>query len=415
MLAAPRASGQNSSMALAAPDRPIYLDGHATTPCDPRVVDAMRPFFGEEFGNAASRTHPYGWRAAEAVEAARAQVADQIGADPREIVFTSGATESNNLALLGALRARLRAGASDAHLITWRTEHRAVLDPARALEREGVRVTRLAVSRDGMIDLDALAGALEPATVLVSLMHANNEIGVIQDLAAVGRLTRERGVLLHTDAAQSVGKLPVDVEALGVDLLSLTAHKLYGPKGVGALYVRRRGVALEPLQHGGGHERGLRSGTLPVPLCVGLGEACAVAGRERAAEAARVGALRDRLWERLCGALDGIWLNGHPERRLPGNLNASFDGVEGEALLVALAPHVAVSAGSACTSARPEPSHVLRELGLPPARTLSALRFGLGRFTTADEVETAAGRVIAEVRRLRELSPLWEERERARV
>lgn len=388
--------------------RPIYLDHHATTPCDPRVVEAMLPYLTEEFGNPASRTHAFGWSAEAAVEGAREQVARAVGASPREIVFTSGATEANNLALFGAARAlRDRGG----RVVTCTTEHRAVLDPCAALEREGFRVSYVGVDGDGLIDPDAFAEALCPGTVLVSVMHANNEIGVIQDVAPLAALAHERGALVHCDAAQSVGKVPVDVHALGVDLLSISGHKLYGPKGIGALYVRRRQprLRLQPLQVGGGHERGLRSGTLPTPLCVGLGRACEIAGEEMEAEAARVGALRDRLWEGLRARLPAVRLNGHPTRRLPGNLNVSFDGVEGEALLVGL-PELAVSTGSACTSATQTPSHVLRALGLGEARALSSLRFGLGRRNTADEIDLAADRVVAEVERLRGLSPLWERR-----
>jgi len=392
---------------------PIYLDHHATTPCDPRVVDAMLPYLTDAFGNAASKTHAFGWQAEEALEAARAAIARDLGADPREIVFTSGATEANNLAILGTARA---AGARGRHVVTCRTEHNAVLDPCRALEKDGVRVTALGVDRAGHLDLNALRDALEPDTVLVSIMHANNEIGVVHDMAAIGRITGERGVLLHCDAAQSVGKLPVDVGALGVDLLSFTAHKIYGPKGIGALYVRRAQprIELEPLVYGGGHERGLRSGTVPVALCVALAAALEIAVNEREAEAVRLRTLRERLWQRLQSELEDVHLNGDAEQRLPGNLNASFGGVEGEALIVAL-DDVAVSTGSACTSAKQEPSHVLRALGLPVEQALGSLRFGLGRGTTEDDIDHAATRVVAQVRRLRELSPLWSRRGRDRV
>ena len=340
---------------------PIYLDYHSTTPCDPRVVDAMAPYWTREFGNAASRTHAFGWRAEEAVEAAREEVARLIGADPREIVFTSGATESNNLALLGVARASRERGD---HIISCQTEHRSVLDPLAALEQEGFRVTRLAVDAEGLVDVDDLRAALDGRTILVSVMHVNNEIGVVQPLPEIARVTREHGALFHTDAAQSVGKLMVDVDRLGVDLLSLTAHKLYGPKGMGALYVRRRRPVLRvaPILYGGGHERGMRSGTLPVALCVGLGRACQIAGQEWETDAKRVLLLRDRLWQRLSTELDEVWLNGHPENRVAGNLNLSFIGVEAQALLVAL-PEVALSSGSACTSAQPQPSHVIRALG----------------------------------------------------
>ena len=384
---------------------PIYLDHHATTPCDPRVVDAMLPFLTEEFGNAASRTHAFGWRAEEALESARQQVAAALHAEAREIVFTSGATESNNLAILGAVRAR---GARGAHVITCQTEHPAVLDPCQALEREGARVTRLPVDGAGHLDLDRLANAIDRDTVLVSVMAANNEIGVLHDLAAIGRITRANDVLLHSDAAQAAGKIPIDVGALGIDLLSLTAHKVYGPKGVGALYVRRRrpAISLIPLQYGGAHERGLRSGTVPVPLCVALARALELAEAERDPEAARLRALRERLWQALSSELDGVFINGDVERRLAGNLNVSFAGVEGEALVLAL-DGIAVSTGSACTSARREPSHVLRALGLARERALGSLRFGLGRGTRESEVDAAAAAVIEQVNRLRSLSPVW--------
>jgi cysteine desulfurase len=383
-------------------ERAIYLDHHATTPCDPRVVEAMLPYFAEEFGNPASRTHRFGWRAEEGVDRARRQVADAIGAHAREIIFTSGATEANNLAILGTARANRARGD---HVLTCATEHRAVLDPCRALEKEGFRVGVVATRPTGIIDLDTLVAKLEPGTLLISVMLANNEIGTLQPLAEIGRIARERDIVLHTDAAQAVGRIPVGVEHLGVDLLSLTAHKLYGPKGIGALYVRRRRPALQiaPLLHGGGHERGLRSGTLPVPLCVGFGEACAIGARELEAEAARVGELRDRLWRRLSDRLDGISQNGATDRRLPGNLNVSFAGVEAEALLLGL-PEIALSTGSACTSATREPSHVLRALGLGEKRANSAIRFGVGRFNTRDEIDLAAERVVHEVRRLRALS-----------
>jgi cysteine desulfurase len=380
---------------------PIYLDHLSTTPCDPRVVEAMDPFWSGDFGNPASRTHAFGQRAAKAVEGARRQVASAIGADPRGIVFTSGATEANNLAILGRARASRSGGKSAGHVITCATEHRAVLDPCRALRREGFRVTELPVDGQGRLDPDTLAAAIESDTVLLSLMHANNEIGVVHDLAALSRVARECGVAVHSDAAQSVGKLPVDVGELGVDLLSLTAHKLYGPKGIGALYVRRGNPALrlEPLQFGGGHERGLRSGTLPAPLCVGLGVACEIAAAERETEAARLEELRELLWARLRD-VPGVQLNGALEPRLPGNLNVGFAGVEGEALLLSL-PELAVSSGSACTSAKPEPSHVLLALGRSPAEAGSALRFGLGRFTSPAEVERAAELVTGAVARLR--------------
>jgi cysteine desulfurase len=391
---------------------PIYLDHHATTPCDPRVVEAMRPYWSDEFGNAASRTHAFGWRASEAVERAREHVARALGADPREVIFTSGATESNNLALLGAARA-LRARGRPARIVTCATEHRAVLDPCAALAREGFDVERLPVQSDGRLDPERLRAALARPAALVSVMHANNEIGVIQPIAELAALARASGALFHCDAAQSVGKLATDTAALGVDLLSATAHKLYGPKGIGALFVRHRDprVVLEPIVTGGGHERGLRSGTLPVPLVVGFGAACELACELRVEEAARVLALRELLWERLSAESDVV-RNGHPTERLPGNLNVSFGGVEGEALLMAL-PDLALSTGSACTSASPEPSHVLRALGGGPARALSSLRFGIGRTNTQDEIERAAARVVEELRRLRALSPVWERKRRS--
>ncbi len=390
---------------------PIYLDHHSTTPCDTRVVDAMAPYWTREFGNAASRTHAFGWRAEEAVEAAREEVARLIGADPREIVFTSGATEANNLALLGVARANRERGD---HIISCQTEHRSVLDPLAALEKEGFRVTCLAVDAQGLLDVDDLRAALDGRTILVSVMHVNNEIGVVQPLEEIARVTREHGVLLHTDAAQSVGKLAVDVDRLGVDLLSLTAHKLYGPKGMGALYVRRRRPAsrVAPILYGGGHERGLRSGTLPVPLCVGLGRACQIAGHEWETDAKRALLLRDRLRQRLSTELDEVWLNGHPENRVAGNLNLSFTGLEAQALLVAL-PDVALSSGSACTSAQPEPSHVIRALGGGQARALGAVRFGIGRANSEAEIDAVAEMLVEQVERLRAMSPLWHEPARA--
>ncbi|MGP8245178.1 MAG: aminotransferase class V-fold PLP-dependent enzyme [Bryobacteraceae bacterium] len=379
--------------------RSVYLDYHATTPVDPRVLEAMLPYFSERFGNAASRGHRFGWEAEKAVELARRQVAALAGADPREIVFTSGATESNNLALKGAAEAYRNRGG---HLVTMTTEHRAVLDPVRRLERQGWRVTVLEPGADGLLDPQRLAAAIEPSTVLVSVMHANNEIGVVEPIAAIGALCRERGVLYHCDAAQSFGKIRFDVNAAVVDLASLTAHKICGPKGVGALYVRRceRRVELAPQMDGGGHEAGMRSGTLNVPGIVGFGAACAIAAEEMAEEATRVAGLRDRLLARL-SALDGIAVNGSLESRLPGNLNARFAGIDASDLLTAL-PDVAVSTGSACSSAVPEPSHVLLAIGLSRAEARSSIRFGLGRFHSEDDIDFAAGRVVEEVMRLRE-------------
>ncbi len=388
--------------------RPIYLDHHATTPCDPRVVAAMLPYFGEEFGNAASRTHAYGWRAGEAVERARAEVAALVGADPREVIFTSGATEANNLALLGGARALRRARPGVTHLISCRAEHRAVLDPLAVLEREGFRVTLLPVDGGGRLDPQKLRDALREPTLFVSVMHANNEIGVIQPIAELAGVAAEAGAAFHCDAAQSAGAVPLDLRELRVDFLSLSAHKLYGPKGVGALVTRRGAPKLEPIVHGGGHERGLRSGTLPVPLCVGFGCAAELARQSRDTDGVRIAALRDRLWSLLGPALPQLVLNGAVTPRLPGNLNVSFLGAEGEALLAAL-PELALSTGSACTSAKREPSHVLRAIGASQSRALSALRFGVGRGTTEDEIERAAELVIAATRKLRALSPAWEE------
>jgi len=383
--------------------KPVYLDYHATTPVDPRVLERMLPYFAERFGNAASRSHSYGWEAEKAVDLARRRIAALAGAAAREIVFTSGATESNNLALKGAMEAYALKGC---HLVTMATEHKAVLDPARRLERQGRRLTVLAPQSDGLLNLDQLRAAIQPDTVLVSVMHANNEIGVIQQVSAIGAICRERGVLFHCDAAQSFGKIPVDVERDGIDLLSVSAHKLYGPKGVGVLYVRRRNprAQVAAQMDGGGHEAGMRSGTLNVPAIVGFGEACAIAGEEMAAEGARVSALRDRLRDRLQAALQGVTVNGAMAPRLPGNLNVSVAGVDGDALLMA-APDLALSTGSACSSAAVEPSHVLRALGVGEERARGALRFGLGRWTTEEEVDYAAARLAETASRLRALRP----------
>lgn len=387
-----------------APRTPIYLDNHATTPLDPRVLEAMLPFYREDFGNAASHTHRFGWRAEAAVELAREELAAAIGAaDPREIVFTSGATESDNLALKGVVGSGTP---SQARLVTVATEHPAVLDTCAALARRGTQVQVLPVDGHGRVDPEAVAAALVPETTLVSVMAANSEIGTLQPLAEIGRLCGERGVLFHSDAAQAVGKIPLDVEALGIDLLSFSAHKLYGPKGVGALYVRRRRrdgrrLRLEPLLHGGGHERGLRSGTLPVALVVGFARAVALCLAERQVEAKRLAALRDRLLAGLRAALPGVAVNGPPvAHRLPANLNFSIEGIEADALLAGL-QEVALSTGSACSSARPEPSHVLRALGLPPERVRGALRVGLGRFTTEQEIDRAIRCIALEANRLR--------------
>ncbi|MEW6321043.1 MAG: aminotransferase class V-fold PLP-dependent enzyme [Acidobacteriota bacterium] len=383
--------------------RPVYLDHHATTPVDPRVVDAMLPFFTERFGNAAARQYRLGWEAGEAVEQARKQVAALIGASAKDVIFTSGATESNNLALKGAAAA---AAAGRRSIVTVVTEHKAVLDPCRRLEAQGWTVTRLPVEPDGLLDLDRLRAAVDERTALVSVMAANNEIGVLQPLAEVSAIAHAQGALVHTDGVQAAGRVPFDVEAAGVDLASLTAHKLYGPKGVGALYVRRtpRRVAIEPLVDGGGHERGMRSGTLNVPGIVGFGAAAAVARDEMPSEAARLAALRDRLLAALEAGLEGLIVNGAMAPRLPGNLNVSVAGVDGEALLVSLVDDLAVSSGAACTAA--EPSHVLKALGRPTDLALASLRFGLGRWTTEADVDFAAARVCEVASRLRAMAPM---------
>ena len=377
----------------------IYLDHHATTPTDPRVLEAMLPYFDRDFGNAASRTHAFGWRAEAAVDVARESIARAIGAsDPREIVFTSGATESNNLALLGVARAGRARGD---HLVTLAIEHSSVLEPCEALVREGFSVTVVPVDRDGRVAPEAVAAAITPRTLLVSTGWANGETGTLQPIAAIARVCRERGVPLHSDAAQALGKVPVSVDA-GVDLLSFTAHKLYGPKGVGALWIRsgRPRIRIEPLLFGGGHENGLRPGTLPVPGIVGFGRAVEIAVAEREVEAARLLALRERMLARLCEALAGVSLNGHASERLPGNLNVAFESIEADALLASLRD-LALSTGSACSSARPEPSHVLVALGLPDAAVRSSIRIGLGRTTTAGQVDLATEHIVAAVRSLR--------------
>lgn len=378
---------------------PIYLDNHATTPVDPRVLEVMLPWFSEKFGNPASESHSFGWEAAEAVDAARAQVAAALGADPKEIIFTSGATESNNIAIKGV--ARFYRETRD-HVITLATEHKCVLESCRRLEREGFEVTVLPVDSDGLVDLDGFAAALKPRTVLASVMAANNEIGVLQPMAELGWLCRENGTFLHTDAAQAVAKIPLDVEAMNIDLLSISGHKIYGPKGIGVLYVRRRPrVRIDPLMDGGGQERGIRSGTLATPLIVGLGEACALGIAGLAEEALRLGTLRDRLYEGLCAGLDGVHLNGAAgDQRLPGNLNVSLEGVEAGALMAAV-DDVALSSGSACTSASLEPSYVLRATGSSDELAFGSIRFGLGRWTTRSEVDYAVERVVTEACRLR--------------
>jgi cysteine desulfurase len=401
----PGGDGEGGMSGQRANTAPIYLDNQASTPLDPRVLDAMLPYFTEEFGNPHSASHVYGRAAAEAIEAARAQVAALIHADPREIIFTSGATEANNLAIKGAAhfaRRHQRQGAvARDHIIALATEHKCVLESCRTLEGEGFAVTYLAVGPDGLVSLDRLAGAIGERTLLVSVMAAHNEIGVIQPLAEIGVLCRARGVLFHTDAAQAFGKIPLDVEAMHIDLMSISGHKLYGPKGVGALYVRRRPrVRLVPLIDGGGQERGLRSGTLPTPLCVGLGRAAAIAAAEMDEEAARLRQLRDRLQSSLTRRLPGVIINGNLEHRLPGNLNLSFPGILAPTLIGAC-PSIAISTGSACTSASVEPSYVLRALGLSEDLANASVRLGLGRFTTAAEADFAVDALAAAVERLR--------------
>jgi cysteine desulfurase len=385
---------------------PIYMDNNATTRTDPRVLEAMLPFFTEHFGNAASRNHSFGREAEEAVDQARQQIAALIGADPREIIFTSGATESDNLAIKGVAGMYRRQGN---HIVTAATEHRAVLDTCKRLAREGFRVTFLPVDRFGRVSAEHVAEALTDQTILVTVMAANNEIGTLQPVGAIGKVCKERGVLFHTDAVQAAGKVPLAVEAMGIDLLSLSAHKLYGPKGVGALYVRRRDprVRLEPMMDGGGHERGMRSGTLAVPAIVGFGKACALCQNEMPEEAERLRRLRERLRQGIMDRLSDTCLNGHPTERLPGNLNLSFAYVEGEALLVGMRD-VAISSGSACTSASIEPSYVLKAVGLGDDLAHSSIRFGLGRFTTEEEVEYVVEEVVRTVNRLRQLSPVYE-------
>jgi len=385
---------------------PIYMDNHSTTQVDPRVFETMKPYFLEDFGNAASRNHSFGWTAEEAVEKARKQIAELIGATAKEIIFTSGATESNNLALKGT--AEMYADRGN-HIITQVTEHKAVLDTCKRLEKSGIRVTYLPVRPDGLIDLEQLSGAITDKTILISVMYANNEIGVIQPMKEIAEIAKKRGVLLHSDAVQAVGKIPIDVIADGIDLLSLTAHKLYGPKGCGALYVRRRNPRVQVIAQmdGGGHERGMRSGTLNVPGIVGLGAACDIAGKEMAEESERLTVLRDRLKDRLLQGLDEVYVNGTMEHHLPNNLNVSFAYVDGEGLLMGL-HDVAVSSGSACTSATLEPSYVLKALGAGDELAYSSIRFGLGRFNTEAEVDYVGNRVIEVVQKLRELSPLYE-------
>jgi cysteine desulfurase len=384
---------------------PIYLDYQATTPTDPRVVELMLPYFYEKFGNPHSRNHAYGWRAEEAVEIARAQIADLIGANPKEVIFTSGATESNNLAIKGV--ANFNKGKKN-HIVTCITEHKCVLDTCRHLEQDGFEVTYLPVQENGLIDLEKLKAAITEKTSIVSIMAANNEIGVIQPIKEIGAICRERGVYFHTDGAQAVGKIPLDMNDMNIDLMSISGHKLYGPMGIGALYVRRKPrVRLVAMINGGGQERGMRSGTLPTPLCVGIGAACAIAGKEMGAETERLRMLRDRFYTRIMDRLPEVYLNGDMDRRLPGNLNLSFAYVEGEGLMMGI-KELAVSSGSACTSASLEPSYVLRALGVEEEMAHTSLRIGLGRFTTEEEVDFAVDKIAGEVERLRDMSPLWE-------
>jgi cysteine desulfurase len=386
------------------PHFPIYLDYGATTPVDPRVVDAMIPWLREHFGNPASRSHAWGWEAEEAVEKARTQVAELIGADPREIVWTSGATESNNLAIKGAAHFYKGKGK---HLITVKTEHKAVLDVMRELERQGFEVTYLNVQENGLLDLDALKAAIRPDTILISVMFVNNEIGVIQDIPAIGALCREKGIVFHVDAAQATGKLPIDLATLPVDLMSLASHKTYGPKGIGALYVRRKPrIRLEAQMHGGGHERGMRSGTLPTHQIVGMGEAFRIAREEMAQDLAKAHSLQKRLLDGLTD-LEQVFINGDLAQRVPHNLNISFNYVEGESLIMGI-KGLAVSSGSACTSASLEPSYVLRALGRSDELAHSSLRMTIGRFTTAEEIDYAIATIRENVARLRDLSPLWD-------
>jgi len=389
---------------MSSPSRPVYLDYSATTPVDPRVVEKMVPWLYENFGNPASRSHAYGWDAEEAVEQARSEVAQLVNADPREIIWTSGATESDNLAIKGA--AHFYSGRGK-HIITVKTEHKAVLDPCRELERQGFEVTYLDVQENGLVDIEAFKAALRPDTILASVMHVNNEVGVIQDIAALGEICRDKGVIFHVDATQGAGKVEIDLQTLKVDLMSFSAHKVYGPKGIGALYVRRKPrVRIEAQMHGGGHERGFRSGTLPTHQIVGMGEAFRLARLEMATENERIRSLRDRLYKGL-SQLDEVYVNGDMTQRVPHNLNISFNYVEGESLIMAI-KELAVSSGSACTSASLEPSYVLRALGRNDELAHSSIRFTLGRFTTEQEIDFAIKLVVDRVSKLRDMSPLWE-------
>lgn len=385
---------------------PIYMDNHSTTPMDPRVLEVMVPYFLEKFGNAASRNHSFGWEAEEACEKARQQIARLIHADSKEIIFTSGATESSNLALKGVTELYREKGD---HVITCMIEHRSVLDTAKRLEKMGFKVTYLPVDKHGMVSPDDVRNAITDKTILVSIMLANNEIGTIHPVAEIGKIAKEKGVLFHCDATQGVGKIPVDVQAMGIDLMSFTAHKIYGPKGVGALYIRKKAprVRLAPIIDGGGHERGMRSGTLPVPLIVGFGKACEICQEVMAEESKRLAALRDKLQDGILKNLDEVYLNGHPTQRLPHNLNVSFAYVEGESVLMGL-KEIALSSGSACTSSTLEPSYVMRALGVGSDLAHSSIRFGLGRFNTEEEVDYVLARTIETIKRLREMSPLYE-------
>lgn len=385
---------------------PVFMDYHSTTPVDKRVVDAMLPYFSDVFGNASSRNHSFGWTAEAAVEESRKSIAKLIGADPKEIVFTSGATESNNLALRGIAEMYRSKGN---HIITVKTEHKAVIDTAKYLESQGFSITFLPVDEFGLVRLEELEAAITDKTILISIMAANNEIGTIQPVEQIGALAKKKNILFHSDAVQAVGRIPVDVQKWNVDLLSLTAHKIYGPKGIGALYIRRRNprVRLSPILFGGGHERGMRSGTLNVPAIVGFGKAAEICSSEMELESTRVKNLRDRLWNGLQSQLDELKLNGHPTKRLPNNLNVSFAYVEGEALMMAI-KDIAVSSGSACTSASLEPSYVLKALGISEDLAHSSIRFGLGRFTTEQEVDFTLEKTISAVKKLREMSPLYE-------
>ena len=390
------------------PQRVIYMDNQATTPMDERVLAAMLPYFREQFGNAASRSHPYGWTAEEAVEQAREQIGKLIGAKGKEIIFTSGATESDNLAIKGVVEFYKDKGN---HVITCVTEHKAILDTCKALERAGkATVTYLPVDQYGQVDVDAVKNAITDKTVLISIMYANNEIGTLHPIREIGKLAKEKGILFHSDATQGVGKVPVNVDQDGIDLLSMTAHKMYGPKGCGALYVRSKGprVRLTPEIDGGGHERGMRSGTLNVPGIVGFGKACELCGQELEAEAGKLVALRTKLSDGLTSQLEDVFLNGHPTQRIPGNLNLSFSYVEGESFLMGVNKDIALSSGSACTSATLEPSYVLKALGVGDDLAHTSIRFGLGRFNTEEDVDYVVKRVVEVVQRLREMSPLYE-------